>query len=66
MENQVDAGIVWKSNTIGNKKVEVIPINNSINDVKTIPVAVLSCTKNPNLAKKFYNFVLTFAEMCYC
>ncbi len=60
MEKQVDAGIVWRSNAIDNRdKVDIIPINSSINDIKTIPIAVLSYSKNPTLAKEFYNFVLT-------
>ncbi len=60
MEKQVDAGIVWRSNAVENKdKVDIVRINDSINDIKTIPIAILSCSKNPELAKKFYNFFLT-------
>ena len=60
MERQVDAGIVWRSNAVENRdKVDIVSINRSINDIKTIPIAILSCSKHPKLAKEFYEFFLT-------
>ncbi len=60
IEGQVDAAIVWRADALENKdKVEIIPINESYNVIKTVPIAILKFTKDEELAKKFYDFVLT-------
>ena len=55
----VDAAIVWED-TVGTLveqgKVDVIEIEPSKNIIKTIPVSVTRCTKNPELAKEFMDF----------
>ena len=60
MEGQADAAIVWRADALENKdKVDIIPINESYNVIKTVPIAVLKFTKDEKAAKEFYNFVLT-------
>ncbi|WP_423793135.1 molybdate ABC transporter substrate-binding protein [Methanocaldococcus indicus] len=60
MEKQVDAAIVWRADAIENKdKVDIIDISPKYNVIKTIPIAILSTTKNKEAAEKFYNFVIT-------
>jgi len=55
----VDAVIVWEDNVgtlVEQGKVEAIEIEPSKNIIKTIPVSVTRCTKNPELAKEFMDF----------
>ena len=60
IEGQVDAGMVWRADALENKnKVDIIPINESYNVIKTVPIAILKFTKDEKLAKEFYDFVLT-------
>ncbi len=60
MEGQVDAAVVWRADALENKnKVDIIPINDSYNVIKTVPIAILKFTKDEKLAKEFYDFVLT-------
>ncbi len=60
MEGQVDAGIVWRADALeNNDRVDIVPINESYNVIKTVPIAILKYTKNEDLARKFYDFVLT-------
>ncbi len=60
LEGQVDAGVIWKADALENKnKLEIIPINESYNVIKTIPIAILKFTKDKKLANEFYNFTLT-------
>ena len=37
----------------------MIPINESYNVIKTVPIVILKFTKDEELGRKFYNFVLT-------
>lgn len=60
IEGQVDAAVVWRADALENKdKVDIIPINESYNVIKTVPIAILKFTKDEELARKFYEFVLT-------
>jgi molybdate transport system substrate-binding protein len=60
IEGQVDVGIVWRADALENSdKVDIIPINESYNVIKTVPIAILKYTKDEESARKFYNFVLT-------
>ncbi len=60
LEKQVDAAIVWKADAMENKdKLEIIPINESYNVIKTVPIAVLKFSKDRKIANEFYNFTLT-------
>ncbi len=60
IEGQVDAAVVWRADALENKgKVDIIPINESYNVIKTVPIAILKFTKDEKLARKFYDFVLT-------
>jgi molybdate transport system substrate-binding protein len=56
----VDAAIVWEDNVgtlVEQGKVDVIEIEPSKNIIETIPISVTRCTKNPELAKEFMDFV---------
>jgi len=56
----VDAAIVWEDNVgtlVEQGKVDVIEIEPSKNTIKTISISVTRCTKNPELAKEFMDFV---------
>ncbi len=60
IEGQVDAAVVWRADALENKdKVDIIPINESYNVIKSVPIAILKFTKDKELARKFYEFVLT-------
>ena len=56
----VDATIVWEDNVgtlMEQGKVDAIEIESSKNIIKAIPLSVTGCTKNPELAKEFMDFV---------
>ncbi len=56
----VDSGICWKSNALQSKdKVDIVKIDPKYNVIKTIPVGILSFTKDKEDATMFYNFVLS-------
>jgi molybdate transport system substrate-binding protein len=56
----VDAAIVWEDNVgtlVEQGKVDAVGIEPSKNSIQTIPISVTICTKNPELAKEFMDFV---------
>lgn len=55
--NQADASIIWEDNIAGTESVEIIRIDKTKNEIKTIPISVLSCSKNKKAAVKFAEFV---------
>ena len=60
VEGQVDAGIVWRADALENiDKVDIVPIDERYNLVKTVPIAILSYTMDEESARMFYNYVLT-------
>ncbi len=54
---QADATIIWEDEAVGNQDIEVIEIPKEINQIKTVPVAVLKTTQKKELAQQFSNFV---------
>jgi molybdate transport system substrate-binding protein len=56
-----DAGIVYRSDVTPDiaDKVSVLPIPDAINTLATYPIAVTDNTPNPELAKKYIDFVLS-------
>lgn len=54
---QADAAIIWEDEAIGNQEIDVIKIPKEINQIKTVPVAVLKTTKQMKLAQQFADFV---------
>lgn len=54
---QGDASIVWKDNIFNTEKVEAIEIPKDKNLIKRVPIGALTFSKNPELAKKFVDFV---------
>ncbi|UXM84998.1 molybdate ABC transporter substrate-binding protein [Methanococcus aeolicus] len=55
--NQADAAVVWRADAIASDKVSIIPIDSKYNTIKTVPIGILSLTKNRKNAELFYNFV---------
>lgn len=54
---QADAAVIWEENYPGVKdKIELIPIPELKDYVKTVPVAVLSCSKEKELAQELAEF----------
>lgn len=54
---QADACIIWEDNVTDVDEVEIIEIEDEFNDIKIIPVGILSFTKKPDEAKQFLDFV---------
>ncbi len=54
---QVDASIVWEDNALNTDGVEIIQIPDDVNQIKTIPVAVLKITEKLESAQQFADFV---------
>ncbi|MDY0341366.1 MAG: molybdate ABC transporter substrate-binding protein [Coriobacteriia bacterium] len=54
---QADATIIWEDNIAGVDDVEIVQIADELNDIKTIPVCVLTGTTNHDLAQAFADFV---------
>ncbi|NPV30077.1 MAG: molybdate ABC transporter substrate-binding protein [Firmicutes bacterium] len=55
---QVDAAIVWEENCQGAKgEVELIPVPELKDYIKTVPVAVLGCSKKKEQARKLAEFM---------
>ncbi|MEA1961190.1 MAG: molybdate ABC transporter substrate-binding protein [Bacillota bacterium] len=54
---QADATILWEDQTVNNDKIEKIEIDRDINQIKTVPVAVLKSTEKMELAQQFADFV---------
>jgi molybdate transport system substrate-binding protein len=56
----VDVAIVWEDNAgtlVEQGKVDAVEIESSKKIIQTIPISVTKCTKNPELAKEFMDFV---------
>jgi molybdate transport system substrate-binding protein len=57
-EKNVDAAVVWKADAYENPdRVDIVPIESEYNIVKTVPISILSTTKNYENSKLFYDFV---------
>ena len=57
---QVDATIVWKENYRGfEDKIELIHLDELEDYIKTVPVAVLSCSTETKAAEKFADFMFS-------
>ncbi len=57
---QVDAAIIWKDLTTwseGRGKIEVVPIADQYNEIKTIPTAVCSQAPHPDMAQVFNDYI---------
>jgi len=54
---QADAVIIWEDNVMGIEDVEIVPIPEEQNQIKTIPVCVLNSSEKPELAQQFADFV---------
>ena len=58
--NFVDASIVWRSAAVQfGMDLEIIPIEEKFNEIKTIPISIVKFTKNEKLSKDFLSFVLS-------
>jgi len=58
--SQVDAAINWKDLTTwseGRGKIEVVPISDRYNEIKTIPTAVCSQAPHPKTAQAFNDYI---------
>ncbi len=56
--NQIDAAVIWEDNAVAAKnKVDIIPIPENKNWVKTIPAAVLTLSKQKKHARRFIDFL---------
>ncbi|MBP2171813.1 molybdate ABC transporter substrate-binding protein [Methanococcus voltae] len=58
-QKQADAAVVWRADALSRSdEVDVIEIDPQYNTIKTIPVAILTTSDNPN-TEKFYEFIIT-------
>ncbi|WP_157209437.1 molybdate ABC transporter substrate-binding protein [Methanococcus voltae] len=58
-QKQADAAVVWRADALSRSdEVDIIEINPKYNTIKTIPVAILTTSDNPN-TEKFYQFIIT-------
>lgn len=56
---QADACIIWGDNVMNVDEIEMIEIEEEFNDIKIIPVGILTFTKKEELAKKYLEFVVS-------
>lgn len=57
---QADAAIIWEENCQGTKdKIELIPVPELKDYVKTVPVAVLNCSQEKELAQQLAEFIVS-------
>lgn len=56
---QCDAAIIWEDNAVGVDGIEVIQITPEQNDIKTVPVCVLSFSQKEELAQNFADFIVS-------
>lgn len=54
---QADASIIWEDNVMGVEEVEAVLIPEDKNIIKTIPIGVLTCSKDKEASQKFVDFV---------
>jgi len=58
--NFVDASIVWRSSAVQfGIDLEIIPIEEKFNEIKTIPIGIVKFTKNEKLSRDFLSFVIS-------
>ncbi len=57
--NNVDGAIVWRADALSSDKVDIIPINEKYNTIKTIPLSILKSTDHLTESELFYNYVLS-------
>lgn len=55
--NQADASIVWEDNIANSEKIDLVRIAENKNDIKTIPISVLTMTEKETAARMFVDFV---------
>lgn len=56
---QVDAGIIWEDNLVGNEKIEIVETSDFDEHIKKVPIATLRCSENPELATQFMDLVIS-------
>lgn len=54
---QADACIIWEDNVANVDEVEIVEIEEEFNDIKIIPIGILTFTEKPEEAKKYLDFV---------
>jgi len=54
---QADACIIWEDNVANVDEVEIIQIDEEFNDIKIIPIGILTFTKKEEKAKMYLDFV---------
>ncbi len=54
---QADVAVIWEDNLVGNEDVELVQTSCFDNYIKTVPVASLKCSSNPEAANQFLEFV---------
>jgi len=62
---QADASIVWEDNIAGVEDVEIIEIAKDKNEIKTIPVCIISKSNKKELANQFVDFVTSSEGKSY-
>lgn len=56
---ELDAGIVYATDVIASPEIEGIALPANIDVAITYPIAVLTDSPNPDLARTFFDFVLS-------
>lgn len=54
---QADASIIWEDNLVGNEKIEIVETSDLDKYIKKVPIVTLKCSKNPEEATQFLDFV---------
>lgn len=54
---QADACIIWADNVVNVDEIEIVEIEEEFNDIKIIPVGILTYTKKEEASKKYLDFV---------
>lgn len=60
---QADAAIIWEDNLLGNDKIEAVSVPEMTRYIKTVPVASLKCSRQPEAAAQFIDFVTSEKAM---
>jgi len=56
---EADAGIVYLSDVVAVPNLVTIPIPENLNIIARYPIAVLSTSRNPDLAEEFIAYVIS-------
>lgn len=60
---QGDVAIIWEDNLEDHEKIELVPSTDLDAFIKTVPVVSLKCSKNPEEANKFVDYVASEKAM---